>query len=300
MNTINVQCIFDGICRLAEGPIWNVKLQKLFWTDIFEKRLWVYDPCTGKSQIFWEGEHMVGGCAFTRKGNLVLCTDKGIYLLETHKTNNINVMPRKLLNITLRKNERFNDIIVDPKGRIYAGTWLNGEEDSVLYKLEKNKTPIPVVRGIGGSNGMAFSMDEHFFYHTDSRKYTISRYKYYLDTGEIAEPEIYYKGEEKDGVPDGITIDAEDYIWVAFWGTSVIRRFSPKGKIDQEIPLPAKQPTSVTFGGKDLRDLYITTASEGAIDVRKGFDKEGGFLGGNVYKLHVEFSGRADWPAGFD
>jgi sugar lactone lactonase YvrE len=306
MHTNNVECVYPGICHLGEGPIWNNSTQQLYWTDIFQKRIWVYDPSKQQSQVFWEGELQVGGFAFTRAGGMLLCTDRGVYLLSSEALNQRmpedvrRAVPRIVFDIPMAPDEMFNDITVDPLGRVYAGTLNRKMMTGTLYRLEKGKDPQPIITGVKCSNGMSFSMDESFFFHTDSARYTITRYRYDRNTGEISSPSIFYQGDEAHGLPDGMTVDTQDHVWAAFWSASVVRRLSPAGKIVAEIPIPAKQPSSVMFGGADLSDLYITTACESAVDISKGYDEHGVFLGGPLFRVHTQVKGRAEWLADFE
>jgi len=296
----HVECIFNGICHLGEGPVWNVNQGRLFWTDILERKLYVYDPATQDSRVFWEGQQKVGGFAFTRKGGMMLCTDSGVYLLAPDEMGKRNGVLKKLFDVPMVPGELFNDITVDPKGRIFAGTLRSDCKDGTLYRIERAAEPTPVIRHIGCSNGMTFSMDEKTFFHTDSISRTISSYRYDAATGQIEDAAVFFEGDDTQGMPDGITLDTEDHIWAAFWGDSVVRRLSSKGEIVKEIPLPARQPSSVMFGGEDLRDLYITTASQGASDIEKGLDGQGNFLGGHVYRVRTPYKGRPEWLADFD
>jgi len=296
---MNPERICDGICHLGECPVWHVEQQKLFWTDILNSTLWVFDPLAHQSRRFWEGRHRVGGFAFTRKGGMVMCTDTGVYLLAKRELGELDGETRKIAEVPMRPDEVFNDITVDPKGRIFGGTVLPDNADGTLYRIEKKREPVPLVRGVHCTNGMTFSMNEKWFYHTDSMKHTITRYAYDADTGDISNPGVFYRGSEAEGEPDGITIDTEDHVWVAFWGRSVIRRLDPNGNSVLEIPMPAKQPSSVVFGGRDLSDLYITSAAEGAADLERGLDENSEFLGGHVYRCHTRFKGRPEWLADF-
>lgn len=296
----NIERVYDGICHLGECPVWNGEQQKLFWTDILNNRLWVYDPLEHQSRRFWEGRHRVGGFAFTRKGGMVMCTDTGVYLLEGSEFGKLDGRTRKIADVPLQSDEAFNDITVDPKGRIFGGTLLPNNMGGTLYRIEKNREPVPLVRRVRCSNGMTFSMDERWFYHTDSMRCTITRYAYDVTTGGIGDPAIFYQGSEAEGVPDGITLDTQDHVWVAFWGGSVVRRLDPNGKSLLEIPIPAKQPSSVMFGGRELRDLYITSAAEDAADIERGLDENGRFLGGPVYRCSTPFKGRPEWLADFE
>ncbi len=295
-----VTCIFDGICHLGECPIWNVERKKLFWTDTYNKRLWVYDPAINESRIFWQGEHQVGGFAFTKYGGMVLGSDLGIYLLPPEEMGKIHGKVIQLCTIYMLSNERFNDITIDPAGRIYAGTLRSDGQGGILYRIEKDKDPVTVLNNIGCSNGMTFSMGENYFFHTDTLARTITRYQYDKNTGQIVAPVIYFRGYSSQGMPDGITVDREDHIWAAFWGNGMVRRLNPKGEIVEEISIPALQPSSVMFGGDSLNDLYITTACQDAEDLKKGLDENGVFLGGPVYKVQTKCQGRPEWLADFN
>jgi len=296
---VDIEPVFDGICHLGECPVWHMAHQKLYWTDILERRLWVYDPRTRESRRFWEGSHRVGGFAFTRNRGMVMCTDTGVYLLDAGEFGKVDGRTRKIVDVPMDPDDIFNDITVDPKGRIFGGVMRQDNTDGTLYRIEKGKAPEPVIRGVCCPNGMTFSMDEKWFYHTDSVTCTITRYAYDADTGAISDPAVFYQGSEAEGQPDGITLDLGDHVWAAFWGASVIRRLDPSGRAVLEIPVPAKQPSSVMFGGKHLTDLYITTAAESAADLEKGLDSNGIFLGGPVYRYPTAFKGRPEWLADF-
>ena len=297
----SMEIIHKNICHLGEGPIWNAECRRLFWTDIFNKTIWVYDPAAGSSSIFWTGEYKVGGFAFTRSGDMVLCTDRGVYLQRLKALKSPNGEPELLFDIPLAENEMFNDITVYPEGRIYAGTIKRPDFTNIgkLYRLEKGRKPEVVLEGLHCSNGMTFSLDEKYFFHTDSLMHRITKYEYDRRTGSIKKPSVYFQGIREMGLPDGITLDAENHVWVAFWGGSCIRRIDPSGAVDTHIAVPAKQPSSVMFGGDELNELYITSAAENADNIKTGFCKDGSFSGGQVYRLRPGVNGRKEWLADF-
>jgi len=300
MNSQNLVCVHKGICHLGEGPIWNVQQRKLFWTDIYKREIWVYDPAKNSSRLFWKGDLQVGGFAFTRKGAIVLCSDKGIYLLNINSEGLPNAEPSLLFDISLSENEMFNDITVDSEGRIFAGTVLKPDfTNGTLYCIEKGKNPVVVLSNLYCSNGMTFSLDKKHFFHTDSMLQRITKYDYDSRTGEISNQCIYFQGTPEIGLPDGMTLDSENHIWVAFWGGSCVRRLDTQGKVVAKIPLPVKQPSSVMFGGANLNELYITSACESADNISTGYCNDGTFLGGPVYKFCPGVTGRAEWLADF-
>lgn len=289
-----VDLVADVICHLGECPVWNPNQQKLYWSDILNRRLYCYDPAANDYSLFWEGEFMVGGFAFAKNGDLVLCTDRGVFGLnpKTRATT-------PLFNIDLDANEKFNDITTDPRGRVYAGTLKSTFKDGVLYLLEKGKTPRVVLEGIECSNGMAFTMDETTFFHTDSMKRRITAYDYDKATGELSHPRVFFQAGDLQGLPDGITIDVDDHVWVAFWGGGCIRQINRHGEIIEEIAMPVIQPSSVMFGGRQLSDIYVTSACEDGADLEKGLDAQGRFLGGPLYRIDSTTRGRPEYPADF-
>lgn len=292
-----VKSIGNPICHLAECPIWNGAEQTLYWTDILQKRIWKYDPHSGVIQAEWAGELAVGGFAFTESGDIIMCTDKGVYRLKHPTGSRVPSAPELLYDIPMANDERFNDITTDPRGRILAGTLTDRREQGILYTLEKGKSPRIILRDIGTSNGMTFSLDLKYFYHTDSHARKITRYEYHLDSGEITNPHIVYRSIEENGVPDGITMDAEGCIWIACWRGGKVIRIDSSGEIMRQLPVPAIQVSSVAFGGENLDELYITSACQGAADLKKGLDHDGRYLGGEVFRARVGVKGRPEWPA---
>jgi sugar lactone lactonase YvrE len=230
---------------------------------------------------------------------MVLCTEKGIYRLARQSDASAGSSLRLLYGIPMAADERFNDITTDPRGRIFAGTLTARREQGILYRLEKDRPAEVVLSDIGTSNGMTFSLDLKYFYHTDSHVRTITRYDYDLDTGDIANPCAIYKAAEANGVPDGITMDAEGHIWIACWRGRKVIRIDSAGQIVSELPIPAVQISSVAFGGDDMNELYVTTACEGGADLARGLDESGRYLGGEVFCAHLDAVGRKEWPADF-
>lgn len=289
---MQVLSIGNPICRLAECPVWNDTEKALYWTDIPAGRIWRYDPRSGETALAWEGNLIVGGLAFTETNAIIMCTHKGVYKL-TRPAGNFEL----LLDIPMAEDERFNDITTDPRGRIFAGTLTERRVEGLLYRLECGKEPEVVLRDIRTSNGMTFSLDLEHFYHTDSRVRTITRYDYDLASGDIENPCVVYQGREEDGSPDGMTMDADGFLWVACYRGGKIIRIDEKGKIVQELPVPAAQPSSVMFGGDNLGELFVTSASEGAADQARGLDERGRYLGGAVFCVRLGVTGRKEWRA---
>lgn len=287
--------IINRIFHLAECPLWNAGEQALYWTDILNGELWRYDDKSGESTLFWKGGLQIGGFAFSRNGDLILCSDKGVFRLQS--SGNTEREPKLLYEAPFGRGERFNDVTTDPRGRILAGTKRDDLKNGKLFLFERGKQPEILLEGIGISNGMTFSLDHRYFYHTDSLECTINRYDYDINTGRIKNPIVFYRGSPNEGYPDGITLDADGFMWVAFWGASCIRRISFNGQIVNELEVQAIQPSSLMFGGKNLDKLFVTTACEGGKDLKTGLDENGNFLGGLVFYTQLSVKGRTEWLA---
>ena len=292
MSGPDITVAADVICDLGECPLWNPTDQKLYWTDITKGKIWRYDPEQDQYDLYLQDDFQIGGFAFNLENELILCADSGVLKVVDAQS---NVYARLFPGITLRPGERFNDITTDPEGRIYAGTLIEGTNDGLLYLLQQGREPLVVLDNLGCSNGMTFSLDTKKFYHTDSAARTITSYDYDQDTGAITNPVIFFQGDESQGFPDGITIDLDGNIWVAFWGGSCLRKIGPDSEILAKIMMPVVQPTSVMFGGTDLSELYITSAATGADNSQDHTNKDGSLMGGPLYKLQTQTRGREEW-----
>ena len=290
--------MYPGICHLGEGPLWHVGQRRLYWTDIYERRLWVFDPASGSSRVFWQGDLQVGGFAFRRDGVAgAVHGPGGVPAGDRPRTATPRRSPGCCTGCRWRKTRCSTTSPPTREGRVYAGTLDRSSPTGCLYRLERGKDPVRLLEGIGCSNGMTFSLDERFFFHTDSLARRITRYEYDRRTGDIRSPRVFFQGASPDGLPDGITLDAEDHLWVAFWGAAAVRRLDPAGKIVREFLFPARQVSSVMFGGPGLDELYVTSAAEDAADLSTGRDADGVFLGGPLYRFRPGVRGRPEWPA---
>ena len=158
------------------------------------------------------------------------------------------------------EDSRFNDVIADPAGRVFCGTMPAGDRLGRLYRLDTDGAIAPVLEGIDISNGMGFTPDRRGMYYTVSNRRTISLFDYDRETGALMNERPFVRTPAGEGIPDGMTIDAEGYVWSARWDGSVLVRYAPDGREDRRIAFPAKKVSSAIFGGPDYADLYVTTA----------------------------------------
>ncbi|CAM3987876.1 SMP-30/gluconolactonase/LRE family protein [Bacillus paramycoides] len=254
----SIELVVDANACLGEGPCWNEKKQILYWVDIIEKKLYLYNPANNTNRMITLDQQI--GCVVPYLDNVVLLAmERGFYSL--------NLNTEKLTHIydpepNLLKN-RFNDGKCDPAGRFWAGTTdLYGISGAgSLYCLNNNYSVEKKVSHVNTSNGLAWSPDYTYLYFIDTPTKKVVRYHYDIHTGVISNPTDVITFPENDGLPDGMTIDEEGCLWIAHWGGSKITRWNPlTGEQILSIPIPALYVTSCTFGGSNLTDLYITTA----------------------------------------
>ena len=249
------QLIADYGCHTGENPLWHPMEKRLYWCDIPNGRIFRYDPATDTHEMCFEGEQ-VGGFTIQSDGALLLFMARGA--IARWHDGSLTILVE---SIPAEADSRFNDVIADPEGRVFCGTMSAPSHKGRLYRLDRDGKLTVVLEGIGCSNGMAFSHDNRTMYYTDSHAYEIYTFDYDRETGAIANQKIFAKVSEQDGFPDGATLDSEGFLWSAMWDGSCLIRYSPNGKEDRRISIPARKVSSLTFGGDDYSDIYVTTAA---------------------------------------
>jgi L-arabinonolactonase len=129
-----------------------------------------------------------------------------------------------------------------------------------LYRLDLDLSIHCADTGFFCSNGVGWSPDNRTMYFTDSMVRTIWAYEFDLRTGALGARRTFAQLQDHDGVPDGLTVDSEGFVWSAIWNGWRVIRYAPDGTIDNEIPMPVQRPSSCMFGGPDLKTLFITSA----------------------------------------
>jgi sugar lactone lactonase YvrE len=222
--------------------------------DIESKRFHRLDPVSKSYELFEVGE-LIGVVGFRQKGGLVLASERGFsfYDLPTKRLQPIGNPEAH------KSNTQFNDGAVDRKGRFWAGT-LGDSYNNSLYRLDPDLSIHCMDTGFDISNGMGWSPDNKVMYFTDSSPGIIYAYDFDLATGSIANRRKFVERKGLEGVPDGLTVDAQGFVWSAVWGGHCLERYDPSGKLERRIDLPVGWPTNMAFGGKNLDELYITSA----------------------------------------
>lgn len=146
-----------------------------------------------------------------------------------------------------------------------------------LYRIDPDMRWTKIDTGYCVTNGPAFSVDGRTLYHTDSAVQRV--YAFALDSqGNATDRRVFLQFAHEDGYPDGMTVDAEDCLWIAFWDGWCVRRFSPAGQQLLEVPLPVQRPTSIAFGGDTLEQAFVTSASRDLSEGEKLGQQQAGGL----------------------
>jgi sugar lactone lactonase YvrE len=246
---------FEARARLGEGPLWDERTNTLFWVDILNHRVHRFDPESGDDRC-WDVGDVVGSVALVDERRILVALRHEIAELEL-STGEI----RRLKRFDgLGPGDRLNDGKCDPAGRFWIGSMAEKEGEAQLYRYDPDGTLRVMETGLTISNGLDWSPDGRTFYLTDSPARRIYGYAFDPATGEISERRTVIEvGGEAE--PDGLTVDSEGCLWSAQWGGSCVIRFAPDGRELARVELPVPQPTSCHFGGPNLEDLYITSAS---------------------------------------
>lgn len=241
--------------ELGEGALWNADEQRFYWVNIVKGNFFRLDPATHAYETFNIGT-MLGFLRFCKSGGLIMGTTRGIALWDP-KTQALKYVAEPESS---NPQSRFNDGATDRQGRLWGGTTVTGKEDGTLYRLDTDLTLHTMETGISCSNGIDWSLDNKTMYYTDSTPRCIYAYDFDPASGQIANRRVLIQIPENEGVPDGLTVDSEGFIWSARWDGAKVSRYDPQGKLEREIKLPVPFVTSVSFGGSTLEELYITTA----------------------------------------
>jgi D-xylonolactonase len=295
MNT-QIECVVDANNLCGETPIWDFRCNRLVWNDQNSCLVYEYDPLQNKTEII--SRDLMAACiTLNGESGFAFAGSTGFHLWERHGEYKTVVSEDK--NSLLC----FNDMLAAPDGSVYANTmyWNETcmEKTGKLYKIESGGKLTILDDNFKLANGMGFSPDNSFFYLADSARRVIYVYDVDADDYKVYNRRVFAKVPDEEGIPDGLTVDAEGFVWNAQWYGSQIVRYDPDGKVERRIIVPAKQVSCIGFGGAEMTDLYITTASESwpSSLMPNGYDPQSGNIGGALYRLRTDISGRREYVA---
>lgn len=244
--------------ELGETPVWDAAAGLLHWVDIFAGAVWSLDPAGGKPRHFVH-ETVVGAVVPRERGGLVLGAERTLVATALDGSG-----AETLASVEPdRPENRFNDCRVDPAGRFFGGTKVNDpdlEGRGALYRVGPDLQPVVAIPDTGIANGIGWSPDGGTLYFIDTPLARVDAYEYDVATGELGARRTVARIDAEDGLPDGLTVDAEGGIWVALVNNGALRRYDPTGALEAELRMPVRNPTCPGFGGPDLKTLYVTSA----------------------------------------
>lgn len=251
--------VVDGGNYLGETPVWSTTEQALYWINCENPpQLHRWTPATGRFDC-WDMPERIGGVALRRKGNPVVCLASGGYDFDP-ATGALSLRARS----PFAPHVSLHESCVDRRGRLWIGgfdhsfgpdnPWPGG---SAICRLEGNEL-IVMIPGLSIPNSLTFSPDGKILYFADTLRRIIWRADIDPDDGAIRGMREFVRLEESVA-GDGAAMDEEGGYWIALFGGGEVRRYRPDGVLDRVIKVPLSQPTKVTFGGRDLTTLYVTS-----------------------------------------
>ena len=281
---MKAQLWIDTKHMLGEGPTWDDQHNRFMWVDIVGQTLQSYE-FSDQSVRKWSFDQYVTTVVPINKDKVVLAMHQGIYTFDL-LTEELTLLTNPVTNPAVR----FNDGKCDGAGRLWAGTMeLSAKKDQGAFycihpdgRVEEKISPVTI------SNGIAWNSTNDRMYYIDSPTKTVAAYDFDLETSEIAYRGVVITIPEGEGLPDGMTIDDEGMLWIAHYGGWKVSRWDPNtGKQIDEVQVPCKNVTSCAFGGKDMNELFITTARQGLSEV----DLKGQPHAGGVFRVETKSRG---------
>lgn len=274
--------------RLGESPLWHVGEQALYWIDVYGPT--VHRMRLGREVESWKiaGAKFVGSLAFACGGRLILALDTGLVLFDPATGAHVPFCDPN----ESRDGVIYNDSKVDTAGRLWVGTLDLGETEprGILYCVDGRGHATVGDSGFVVCNGPAFSPEGDVLYFSDSLNRRLLAYDMDPLSRRLKNRRVFASMGPDDGIPDGLTVDAEGGLWCAHYGIGRLTRFAPDGKVIATLDMPCPVVTSMSFGGPDLKTLFVTTGW--SIGIERAEDEPG--PGGSLLALYAGCAGREE------
>jgi len=250
---------FAGEDQLGEGPYWSATDGRLWWVDILAPAIHSVLEGSDKRRTIALQEP-VGVAVPHRDGGLLAAI--GGSICRVHEDGAVSCLCSPEAD---RPRNRFNDGKCDSRGRLWVGSLSQDGTNGAgrLWRVDTEGMATTMIDDLDICNGIGWSPDERWFYVTDSGRGVIYTYAFDPGDGELGERRTFARIAAEDGVPDGLAVDAEGFVWSVRWDGSAVARHDPDGAVEQLVQLPVPRPTSCAFGGDELSTLYVTSARAG-------------------------------------
>ncbi len=282
---MDVELVLDARAELGESPVWDDRRRRLLFVDIARGHVHEFDPASGRDRIYEVGQP-VGAVALASRGDWVVAARDGFFRLDPD-TGRVTVIAHVELDLT---GNRMNDGAVDAAGRFWAGTMtaVGGRNSGALYRLDPDGSVHCMLAPVSTSNGIDWSPDGRRMYYVDTPLGRIDVFTFNVATGQICDRRTFVNVSAAAGLPDGLVVDVDGFVWLALWQGGALYRFSPDGRIHRVIAMPVSLVTKCAFGGPGLDELFVTTARIGLGDTPA--TRESG--AGGIFRLKPGVSGR--------
>ncbi|WP_251328281.1 SMP-30/gluconolactonase/LRE family protein [Haloplanus pelagicus] len=250
----DITVVADYGCQVAEGPIWHPDDEALYWIDVPAGSLFRYRPETDEHAHVFESD-LIAGITVEADGSLLLFEDGGV--VRRLDTETWDATP--VLDITEEADTRFNDVIADPAGRVFAGTMPTDRHPGRLYRLDPDGTYHRLIDDLALPNGLGFTTERDALYLTESKANRIRRYAYEETSGQLSDRTVFAEVDHGDGLPDGLAVDTTGHVWSAEWNGGQLVRYDDSGTVVEKVSCPAETVASLTFGGENYETAYVTT-----------------------------------------
>lgn len=258
-RVIQASLLVDARAALGEAPLWDAGAGALAWVDILAGTVFL-TSADGHPMGSFDIGRPVGAALPASGGGWLLADARGFTTLAP------NGLASALLEVLAdRPDLRFNDAKCDPHGRAWAGT-IAGDMapgSGTLYRLDPGPTATPVLEGLTVSNGLGWSPDGRTMWFADSADRFVRGFDYDPDDGRLGARRHAVELQATAGKADGLCVDDEGGIWVGIWGGGAVHRYTPAGRLDTVVEVPAAHVTSCAFGGEGGTTLFITSARAG-------------------------------------
>ncbi len=295
MSTISIAapvCVAPTGDICGEGAVWHAEHRAVYWNDINRFLIHRFTVADHAVRTWLFDEPVTALTLTNRPDTLAVVLGSGVILWEpeTDKRHDF------IFRFAEWPRVRLNDARADPSGALWIGSMRNnvnadgtgreaGGQDGKLFRLDPDGTLRICREQVGIANTLAWSPDRRRFYFGDSLANTIWSYDYHAAGGEISNERPFLQGLAR-GLPDGSTVDSEGYLWnCRFFGGSIVR-VAPDGVIDRIVEMPLKNITTCTFGGADLKTLYVTTARAEAPPSDR--------LAGSLFAIETNIAGQTE------
>lgn len=253
---VEIACVAHTRDVLGEVPRWHPLERMLYWIDAFKPAVHRLDQMSGKLESFTPPEKL---------GSFAPCAGGGLLIAGRGGLARYDPASGRLDRIVDPENggavNILNDGRCDRNGRFWVGSMSKTMEHASgrLYRLQQGRIET-IDDGIWVANGLCWSPDDRRMYFADSHVRTLFVYDFNLAVGKIGPRRIFATMDDRPGVPDGSSVDAEGFVWNAVFDGGCVVRYAPDGRIDRTVALPVSRPTACAFGGANLATLYVTTA----------------------------------------